>query len=78
MNAPRNCLACTRCIFYPGSPHYSELTPGEPLDSRCAEGVWDADLAYDKAALLRDFDTALTCDKWDPEPGHENDEGATK
>lgn len=36
-----NCLFCEHFYFYPGSPHYSELTPGESGEIGCGLDYWD-------------------------------------
>jgi hypothetical protein len=41
--APRNCVECKHWKFSPGSPDWSEVTPGEAWGSWCECGHWQAD-----------------------------------
>ena len=37
---PRLCWFCKHFTFDPGSPHYSDLTPGSDMSMGCAKNVW--------------------------------------
>lgn len=63
----RLCWFCEHFSFDPGSPHYSEYTPGSEMQMSCQKDVWDFDSARahvgyrDEAVLPWCISQAATC-----------------
>lgn len=49
------------CQFYPGSPGYSEETPGTAMVLTCSKRHWDADDIYTATGLESKLLSATTC-----------------
>lgn len=49
----RNCLFCKYFNIEPGSPGYSEWTPGWDMRMECNKGIWSLDEDADSAASFR-------------------------
>ena len=67
MTDTRICLFCERFRVWPGSPGYSEVTPGEDAEIHCEKGHWRIRLYSDYANdYRRKLSTAKTCPDWTP------------
>lgn len=66
----KNCLFCEHFHFAPGSPDWSDNTPGIDIEIYCNKGVWDLDIHADtKFSFRRKMLTARSCDKYEERIG---------
>lgn len=72
MPAPeRMCWFCKHVAFDPGSPDWSELTPGEDWELRCKKGHYYLDSHEEHVTLdmfRRAIETARTCEDFEAKP----------
>lgn len=58
----RLCIFCKHFEFNPGSPGYSEYTPGENMSMGCNMRVWEFDFGDDFHQCIQH---AYTCEKYE-------------
>ena len=57
----RTCLFCKHFEFDPGSPHYSELTPGIDSEFICHKGRWSMSNWDNRSDFVDAIAKGLTC-----------------
>lgn len=74
----RVCWLCAHVRFNAGSPHYSELTPGENFELYCSKAtpggtrLWEFDqISDDLDDFRRKLETAQTCEFFAKRTDHE-------
>ena len=65
MKEKYKCLDCEHFEFWHGSPHYSEATPGDPMELTCEKGNWDANDADSEDELSSFLDKGSECDQFE-------------
>ncbi len=63
----RLCFTCKHMSIDPGSPHYSEYTPGSPMEAGCNKNHYDLDgFGNDEQAWNEKIRRAATCADYAP------------
>ena len=66
---PRTCTTCQHFYVCPGTPDYSELTPGEPMELKCGKYHWDISESEITSEMVREkFLTAIDCPDYQEVP----------
>lgn len=56
------CIFCKSFRFIPGSPSYSDVTPGYQATMDCSEDHWEIDMLHDNEDIYRSrILTAISC-----------------